>query len=173
MSRSTGLTIADSLQLSLGYAERLLKDVSSDRFARFSSPGGQMVEANHPAFVYGHLSIYAPVMIRQLGGTGPEVPAGFEEVFSKDADCVDDPDGTVYPAMNQITETFFSGYRAVLEALKSAPDEVFQNPNPLGGGMAEKFPTIGSMHSFYVGGHMMIHMGQMSTWRRMEGLGRA
>ena len=72
-----------------------------------------------------------------------------------------------------MTDLFFKGYRAALEALKVTPDEVFQRPNPLGGAMAEKFPTLGSMHTFYVGGHIMIHMGQMSAWRRMEGLGPA
>jgi hypothetical protein len=39
--------------------------------------------------------------------------------------------------------------------------------------MRELFPTIGSVQAFYCGGHMMMHLGQMSAWRRMEGLGTA
>ena len=37
MPRSLGNVIADSLQLSVGYAERLLKDVPAGQFARSSS----------------------------------------------------------------------------------------------------------------------------------------
>jgi hypothetical protein len=29
------------------------------------------------------------------------------------------------------------------------------------------------VQTFYCGGHMMMHLGQMSAWRRMEGLGSA
>jgi hypothetical protein len=43
----------------------------------------------------------------------------------------------------------------------------------MGGRMTELFPTLGSLYNFYVGGHMMMHLGQISTWRRMMGLGAA
>ena len=46
-------------------------------------------------------------------------------------------------------------------------------PNPSGGRMTELFPTLGSMHAFYTGGHIMMHLGQISAWRRMQGLGAA
>ena len=173
MSRTTGQTIADSLRLSLGYSERLLKDVTADTFARFACPGGQTVESNHAAFVYGHLSLYAPRILGDLGLEAPAIPDGFANVFSKDAQCADDPDGSIYPTMDAVTGFFFEGYKAALSALEAADDAVFQQDNPLGGAMAEKFPTMGSMHNFYVGGHVMIHMGQMSAWRRMQGLGPA
>jgi hypothetical protein len=169
MTRSIGNTIADSLQLSLGYGERLLKDVTAEQFARLATPGGQTVQSNHAAFVYGHLSLYAPRILSELNCAAPTVPDSFQQCFSQNAECVDDPDGTIYPAMDEVTEHFFNGYRAALDAFKAADNEIFQQPNPLGGGMAEKFPTVGSMHHFYVGGHMMIHMGQLSAWRRMLG----
>ncbi len=173
MSRSMGHTIADSLQLSLGYADKLMKGVSAAQFGRFAAPGGQVVESNHGAFVYGHLSLYAPRILEALGQDAPAIPAGFETSFSKDATCVDDIDGTIYPRMEDITTFFFAGYRPVVQALQTADDSVFQQPNPLGGRMTELFPTVGSMHNFYVGGHVMIHMGQVSAWRRMLGLGAA
>lgn len=173
MSRSFGNTIGDSLQLTLGYAERLLKGVDASRFARFAAPGGNAVQSNHPAFVYGHLSLYAGAILKDLGKDAPAVPGGLETSCSKDAQCVDDADGSIYPAMDVITDFYFDGYKAALAAIQEATDDVYQQPNPKGGVMAEKFPTLGSMHNFYVGGHVMIHMGQMSAWRRMEGLAPA
>ncbi|MCR9197171.1 MAG: DinB family protein [Planctomycetaceae bacterium] len=173
MSQSIGQTIADSLRLTLGYSERLLKDVTPEMFARFAAPGGQTIASNHAAFVYGHLSLYAPRILGDLGLDAPAIPETFQSVFSKYAQCTDDPDGSLYPAMEDVTTFFFDGYKAALTALANADDAVFQQDNPLGGVMAEKFPTMGSMHNFYVGGHVMIHMGQMSAWRRMQGLGPA
>lgn len=169
-----GSIIASSAELSLAYAERLLKDVTPDQFARFAEVGGTVIESNHPAFIYGHLSLYAPRVIEQLGGDAtPLAPsARFEKLFSKDARCVDDPDGTIYPPMEEITSALFAGYRAASETLRLAGNDVLvaENPNEA---MRSKFPTKGAMHAFYVGGHFMVHMGQMSAWRRMAGLGPA
>jgi hypothetical protein len=172
MSRSLGNTIADSLGLMLGYAERLQSGLTPQRFARFAVPGGRVVESNHPAFIFGHLSLYAPRIIEHLGGDAAAVKPTekFIEVFSKDAKCVDDSDGTIYPAMQEVIEAFTTGYQQTLEALRAADDTLLQQVNPLGGRMTELFPTLGSMHGFYVGGHAMMHLGQLSAWRRMEGL---
>jgi hypothetical protein len=171
MARSIGNIIADSLQLSVGYAERLLKGVPAPRFARFAKVGNAVVESNHPAFIYGHLSLYAPKILQQLGAPAPAVPEHFEIRFSKEAACVDDPDLDLYPSLEEIVGFFFEGHRMVAGALRSTPDDLLQKPNPAEGRMKELFPTLGSVQTFYCGGHMMMHLGQMSAWRRMEGLG--
>ena len=173
MSRSLGNVIADSLHVSLAYAERLLADVPAERFARFAAPGGVVVASNHPAFVYGHLGLYAPKVLRLVGHPAPPVPEHFEIRFSKDATCVDDVDGDLYPGRDEIVDFFREGHRMVTAALRSTADEVFQRPNPAEGRMRDLFPTIGSTQAFYCGGHMMMHLGQVSAWRRMEGLGVA
>lgn len=173
MTRSFGNTVADSLDLCLGYTERLLKDVTPASFARFASPGGHVVESNHAAFVLGHLALYAPRILKDLGHTPNTIPASFEAVFSKDAKCADDPNGQLYPSMESVCAVYYEGYRAASAALRAAPDTIFQQPNPNPGRLAELFPSLGSMHAFYCGGHMMMHLGQVSAWRRMIGLGAA
>ena len=173
MPRSIGNVIADSLQVSMGYGEKLLKDVPADRFGRFAQVGGTVVESNHPAFIYGHLSLYAPRVLQQLDHPAPRVPDHFEDLFSKDATCRDDAEGDLYPPMDEIVAFFLEAHRMLSGALRSTPDDVFQQPNPATGRMKELFPTIGSVQAFYCGGHMMMHLGQMSGWRRMAGLGPA
>jgi hypothetical protein len=175
MSRSLGNIIADSLALSLNYSRRMLVGVTPDQFARFARPGGQIVQSNHAAFVYGHLSLYSSRIIEQLDAEASILTPTdrFQTAFSKDAQCVDDPTGEIYPAMNDITEAYFQGYEAALAVLREAPDSALQKPNPSGGRMTELFPTLGSMQAFYVGGHIMLHLGQVSAWRRMLGLGAA
>lgn len=175
MSEPVGVMISQSLNLCLGYAERLLKGISSEQFARFASVGEEVVNSNHPAFVLGHLSLYPAKILEQLGhdASSVAVPESFQTVFSKDATCQDDPEGTIYPTMDEIVEKFFQGYRLAAEKLQSAEDPTFQQPNPNEGKIKEAFPTLGAMHMFYVSGHMMVHLGQMSAWRRMQGLGSA
>jgi hypothetical protein len=166
--------IAASARLGLGYAERLLSGVQPDQFARYARIGDRVIESNHGAFIYGHLSLYSPRIIQQLGGDASRFTPSSrcQELFSKDARCVDDPEGTIYPAMSDITTALLDGYRAVVEALERADDPLFllENPNSV---MRDRFPTLGAMHAFYVGGHFMLHMGQMSAWRRAIGLGPA
>jgi len=174
MSTNIGPMISASARLGLGYAERLLTDVTPEQFARFAKVGDAVIESNHAAFIYGHLSLYACRVIEQLGADASayQPTAVFEAAFSKDAKCVDDPDGTIYPAMREITTALLVGYHAAAEALDAADDAVFMEPNP-NEAMRGKFATKGAMIGFYVGGHFMLHMGQMSAWRRAMGLGPA
>ena len=173
MARSLGNLIADSLAVSLGYGERLLTGVSAARFARFAAPGGVVVASNHPAFIYGHLSLYAPKVLLQIGHPAPSVPDQFDRVFSTDAVCRDDPDADLYPTLEEVLAFYREGYRMVTGALRSTPDTAFEQPNPAQGRMRDLFPTIGAAQAFYCGGHMMMHLGQLSAWRRMEGLAAA
>lgn len=175
MSRSLGNVIADSLQLSLGYASRLQSGLEPGNFARFASPGGKAIDSNHPAFIFSHLCIYAPRIIDQLqrDDLSVVVPEQIASSGSKDAKCLDDPDGAIYASMEEVLDVFNQGYENALQSLREASDELLQQPNPQEGRMAELFPTLGSMHGFYVGGHMMMHFGQLSAWRRMQGLGPA
>ena len=170
MARSIGNSIADSLQLSLNYADRLLKELPADRFARFAQVGGKTVESNHPAFILGHLSLYGPRITSQLGGSPTPPPASFEKVFSKDATCVDDSAGSIYPSMAEVVNAFRTGCEEAIRALRSATDDTMHKANPADGRMLELFPTLGSIHGFYAGGHMMMHLGQLSAWRRIEGM---
>ncbi|KAA5542803.1 DinB family protein [Roseiconus nitratireducens] len=152
----------------------MLAGVSQRQFARFAIAGNTVIESNHPCFILGHLSLYAPRVVSELGGdcSGIEPTEEFVRHFSKDARCVDDPDGNIYPSMEQVVETFRQGHAAALQTLQQTPDAVFQQPNP-NERMQEKFPTIGAMHAFYLGGHFMLHIGQFSAWRRAMGLGAA
>jgi hypothetical protein len=175
MAETIGTIIAASCSLGVKYAERLLKDVPASDFARLARPGGECVASNHGAFVLGHLSLYAPRIVEQLGGDASAIrpPAEFEPLFAKDAVCRDDPDGTIYPPCEVITTAFFRSYQAAIETLRAARDESLLEPNPTTGTLRDLFPTKGAMHAFYVGGHLMLHLGQMSAWRRMMGLGPA
>ncbi|SMP58844.1 DinB superfamily protein [Neorhodopirellula lusitana] len=169
-----GPIIADSAKMSIGYIERLLKDIQPDQFARFASVGGTLVQSNHPAFILGHLSIYPSRIVEELGGDASSIEPSekYLALFSKDATCLDDPDNTLYPPMDEVVAKFFAAHQAAIDAVLAADDSALtaENPNER---MRAKFATKGGIYAFYLGGHTMLHVGQFSAWRRMQGLGPA
>lgn len=172
MTNHIGPMIAASVRLGMTYAQNLAKDIKATDFGRFAAGKEGPVVSNHPAFVCGHLSLYAPRIVAELGGdeSSIAVPEGYQKLFSKDATCQDDTEGTLYPAMDELTAQLLKGYSLVESALSATEDAVFQQENP-NEAMRSRFPTIGAMHGFYVGGHFMIHIGQWSAWRRAMGYG--
>ena len=169
-----GESIAFSGKRCLAYTESLLKGISADQFARFPQCGGKIVETNHPSFILGHLSFYGYKVAEELGypSKAADFEESYKEVYSHKTTCKDDPDGSIYPEMALVVERFFDSYQAGLKALQSSDDAKFDLPNPMAAAI-DRFPTIGSMHAFYIGGHMMMHLGQLSAWRRIMGMGAA
>lgn len=167
-----GPMIASVANLGLAYAERLLVGVDEKQFARFAKPGGVVVESNHPAFIFGHLSLY-PARVLEYVGQAPGAaapPADWDTLFKAGVACRDDADGTLYPPMSALTEAFFISSRAALAAVAAARNEQLSAPNPVEGRMRELFPVVGGMIMFYLVGHVQMHLGQVSAWRRASGL---
>jgi hypothetical protein len=159
--------LAPLARFSLSYAEMLLKDVRSTDFAK--KPKG--VDTNHGAFIYGHLALY-PERLFDLVGQGAlaKPDQKFMDLFAAGKPCLDDPLGTTYPAMEIIVARFRTRYEAVIPVLAETPDEVYHRPNP-NERMKDRFPTIAIACNFLVSGHILVHLGQMSAWRRCMDLG--
>jgi hypothetical protein len=154
------------------YAERLLAGITQESYARFARPGGVEVQSNHPAFILGHLSLYPTRVMQYLKQpVGPTAfPPSYEPLFKFGAECQDDPAGNIYPRFEDMRQFFLDAYRAAIAAVESAPDEAFDAPNPAEGRLREMFPTVGSAINFYLVGHVQVHLGQFSAWRRAMGL---
>ena len=169
-----GPMFAASAKLGIGYAQKLLVGVKDQDCSRFARIGDTVIKSNHPAFILGHLTLYPIRVVGQLGADVSSVTPteSFQKVFSHEATCVDDPDRSTYPALDEIVSVFNSGYSTAIELLESTADEAFFVDNPIER-LRERFPTMGSAHGFYVGGHMMMHLGQLSAWRRAMGMGAA
>lgn len=156
-------------RMALGYADALLKDVKSQDFARFAKG----VSANHPAFCYGHLAIYPDRFLELAGRSDVAKPdAVYVELFGAGKECRDDPTGTIYPPMEAIVARFKQRHEAALAVLAEMTDEALERENPNEQGRT-RLPTLANVAAFYFGPHVMMHMGQVSTWRRMMGLGSA
>lgn len=165
-----GEMIVAAGRISIGLARNLLHGVEPGSAARLASPGGKPVESNHPAWAYGHLSLYAPRLVEIVGGSASELrlPETFEPLFKAGSTCMDDPQGLIYPPIEVISDCFFKGYNAASVAVANAPDSVFLREMPED--RRSFVPTVGAAATFLLCSHIMMHMGQVSAWRRMMGL---
>lgn len=159
---------------SRGFAQRVLKDVKPEQFARKPVVGGVTIDTNHPSFVFGHLALY-PLKVAMIIGKDSAAlaaPPAFTELYKNGAPCLDDPKGGIYPAMETVVTAFFKAYDGVLPMVASVPDELFARETP-DAHYREFLPTIGQAAVFLLNNHMMMHLGQISAWRRCMGLGPA
>lgn len=167
--------ITSGAKIALGFAEQSLKGIEGHMFARRPAwgMGGQEIECNHAAFVYGHLAVYPPRIVAMLGGAStaaPAVPGTYEALFKAGVACKDDPHGDVYPPMDEIVRVFLEGQKAAIAAVERMSDADLTRANTTGA-MQDRLPTLGAVVNFLLNDHVMMHMGQVSTWRRCMGLG--
>lgn len=165
ISPTTAEYFTRCLRRTIGFAELLVKDVPADKFAHKPHP-----TMNHPAFCIGHLSLYPNRAFTILDK--PEmavVKPGYPELFQAGTLCVEQ-DGR-YPPKDEIVAYYLERYTAIAEFLPQLSDEVFARENPLEGRMKEIFPLVGIAVNFLLNNHHMMHLGQLSAWRRAMGLG--
>ncbi len=155
----------------LGYAETLLKGIDPKTAAKFPRFGSTVITTNHPVFVYGHLAIYPKRMLELVGKDPSAVaaPEAYTALFSAGVECVDDVDGKVYPGLDEVAGNFFAWSKIAIETLGGVGDDVLTKENPNEKSRAS-FPTVGGVLLFLTNNHPMMHLGQVSAWRRCYGL---
>jgi len=164
-------TLADLTTFSCGYADLLLKGVDAKIAARKPRLGERVIDTNHPTFVFGHLAIYPARIFAVTGADAKavEVPPSWTDLFKAGVPCQDDPEGRIYPSLDAVASHFMQGYKAAAAHLRNVPEALLSSPNP-NEQQRGRFPTIGTLLSFYTLGHVMMHLGQVSAWRRCYGL---
>ncbi len=167
--------ILQAARRSRDLGERLLIGIRPEQFARRAWPiANQPIMTNHPAFIYGHLALYPAKILTVCGRAkaGSAAPSGYEAMFSRDAQCQDDPMGIIYPPMGEVAGVFLSTHDAMFPVLADLPDEALERPNP-DARLAKVFTTVGFAATFLLCNHLAGHLGQVSAWRRCMGLGPA
>jgi hypothetical protein len=143
------------------YVRMLVGDVPDERMAEQPLPG-----VNHPAWILGHLA-FSTDRGRSLLGLEPEFPAEWTSMFgfgSKPSSTRGD-----YPARDELIRAVEHGFERFRSQVESATPEQLGRPstNPR---MKDFLPTVKDGLAFLLTGHMGVHLGQFSAWRRMIGL---
>ncbi len=156
------------------HAEKMVKGIRPEQFAQRPVVGGQLIETNHPAFVYGHLSPYPARVLVMLGfdSQAAAVPVEWTPLFRGDAVCWDDPTGRPYPPMDALVSAFLRAHDAALAGVLTRPDDAFMKPQP-DETYRNMFPLVGNAVFSMLNNHVLFHVSQVSAWRRCMGLGSA
>ncbi len=167
--------LVSNAKFTKGYADALAKGIDTkvaSRKPKGNAITGQSIDTNHPTFVYGHLSLYFARLPEILGVAAPagiRAPEEWEPLFKAGAPCQDDPEGKIYPSWDTVLSQFNRGSDLALGVLAQAADaKMFaEMTDPA---RKERFPYVGTLVNFLVLGHPMMHLGQVSAWRRCYGL---
>ena len=164
MTKQLKNTIAIQARFMPNFAHLLCDDIVEDQFAnRFGST------INHPAFVLGHISYYAGICVEMLGGK-IEFESDEAALFQMKVECTDDADS--YPDKTTLLARFKERCETSAAFIESCGDEVLEQSakdTPFAG----RFETLGQVASFMLMGHPSFHLGQISAWRRVAGMGSA
>ncbi len=153
----------------------LARDIPPEQFARLALVDGQPVFMNHPAFVYGHLSLY-PARVLKMAGFDPDeaaAPYWYDELFSPGAICQDDPFAEIYPERDQIVEQFRLSVRNTSDRIRTIDDERLCEMHTMSPELGSTILSLGAAADYLLNNHPMFHLGQVSAWRRCMGLASA
>jgi hypothetical protein len=156
----------------LNYGMNLAQDIPEEKFARKPQFNNQVINMMHPAFAYGHLATYPKKILTllELKNDNLKVPEDYYKIFEKGQVCHDDLEANIYPSKNEILENFRYSMQVVAESLSQADITVFDKVNPFPAAI-DRFPTVGAFVSYLLSAHISGHLGQISSWRRSQGLG--
>ena len=147
----------------LDYARKLVEGVEDDRFAVEPAPG-----MNHPAWILGHLAICTDLALKQLGKPA-RCPEGWMELLGPGSKL--QADRSAYPGKAELLNALAEGHEhvahAASEADPSAMDEPHQVPIRF---VRQWIPTVGVLVTHLMTTHEATHLGQLSAWRRAQGM---
>ena len=144
----------------LDYARRLVADLPQDQMAVQPQPA-----MNHPAWVLGHLARTTD-FAASFFGVAPAVPKAWEELFKGGSK----PTSTAaYPDKATLLQTLEGGHARVAEALRKAGPAALEQP-PSNPKLCTRFPTTAHAVVHILIAHENMHLGQLSAWRRVQGL---
>lgn len=144
----------------LDYGTKLVADLSDAQMVSQPAPG-----TNHPAWILAHLEAYHPVIVSLIRGETFDDPKEHRfGMLSKP-----EPDADVYPAKDELQAAWVKGHNDVAEALAGQGEVALERSMKL-----ERWKTImpksGIALPYLMLVHENTHLGQLSAWRRVQGL---
>lgn len=146
------------------YGQNLVADLTEQQMAMQAGPEGK-APANHPAWVFSHLNAYHPVIsaiIRNESFDDPkEHPFG---MLSKP-----EADRSIYAPKDELVGQYIRGHEEIASLLSSADDSIFDHQIALPR-WQNVMPTAAIALPYLLLNHENMHLGQLSAWRRLQGM---
>jgi len=143
------------------YCRMLAGDIAEERLTEQPLPG-----VNHPAWIRGHLALTADFAAGLLGAD-KVLPAAWQPLFGPGSKT--SASRSVYPSKDVLLQAVEHGFERLRRKAATATPEQLSRPTT-NARAKEALPTAKEMVAFLLTGHLGIHLGQFSSWRRMIGL---
>jgi len=147
----------------LDQARKLTADLPAEKWTYQPAP-----QTNHATWVIGHLAHTSDYMAYLLGDT-LRSPESWNNLFGYHSEPVSD--ASVYPTPKEVWAAFEDAHKHLTERVKQAPDSIWDK-TPIDPSLVQYFPTNGGFALLVLGSHESFHLGQLSAWRRVQGLPR-
>lgn len=144
----------------LAYGQNLVADLSDEQMGVQPVPG-----MNHPAWVLSHLNAYHPVIEHVIKGELFDDPKDHPFGMKSKPEA----DRSVYASKEKLVADFVAGHERVEKALRAAGDAVWTKPIVLER-WVQVMPTAAIGLPYLMLVHENTHFGQLSAWRRVQGL---
>jgi hypothetical protein len=143
------------------YCRTLVGDIADERMTEQPLAG-----VNHPAWILGHLALTAAGTLEKLG-VPKTLPAEWAALFG--AGSKPSAARGVYPSKDELLRAVEQSYQQLRQQAATASPEQLSRPTT-NSRVKEALPTFKEVVAFLLSGHMGVHLGQLSSWRRMIGL---
>lgn len=148
----------------LDYAQRLVADLTEEQMVAQPATNPD-APSNHAAWILSHLNAYLPVIASIIKDEEFEDPKHHPfGMLSKPESSRD-----VYESKEVMVQAFVDGHQNVIELLSRCDDSVFGNQIKLSR-WESVMPTAGIALPYLMLNHENMHLGQLSAWRRIQGL---
>ncbi|MBB6430945.1 DinB family protein [Algisphaera agarilytica] len=144
-----------------GYAEMLLDGLDADKAFSLICDGGVS-----PAWIIGHLGFVSNNVASRFGGESKIDLEAWGKLFS--GGSTPTADASDYPSWDELLGVYRQGHEVFIATISGIGEDVLsaENPNER---MRQGLPTVEDFLSFVATGHVAMHLGQLSTWRRVQG----
>jgi hypothetical protein len=143
-----------------GYMHLLVDSIPEEQMTRQPAPG-----LNSPAWVVGHLAIAYDFGSHFLG-VKRAAPKEWGPLFGPGSS----PAAAVsWPSKAELLSTADNARRGLCAALEAAAPEKLAEPHTFEP-MKQAAPTIGDFVAHLLTTHACSHLGQISAWRRIQGM---
>lgn len=151
-----------SFSKTIEFLQRLVADIP-DELLSVQSHGA----VNHPAWVIGHL-VYSCQLIAGEMGVEPWLALGWEQRFGTGSQPTDSRQA--YPGKDELLTLLADAQQRVCRRVVELGIEGLAVPLP-DVRYRHIHPTLGHAVFHVLTSHAAVHVGQVSVWRRVVGLG--
>jgi DinB superfamily len=143
------------------FARKLAVGIDEDKMTVQPAPG-----MNTPQWVFGHLAVCTDYGLKLLGQP-TSCPKVWFESFGIGSNPAVPP--SPQPTKAELLEAIASGHSRLNAAMAKASEGQLAVANPFDF-LAKALPTIGDLLAQLTTAHPAMHLGQLSAWRRLNGL---